>query len=241
MWPVVTVHDHLIREGHDPTFACIGQEISSGQSTTFRSARRHTCMITALVRHSLARGNPVIVRNRPQFGTERCTEAPRNAPGMHANLHRLCTLGAFQRRHGTRQDRPPAIAGQFIYSNCGTRGCGPRVCGTRVCGTRVPRLWSPRLGRAAWRPAILVARPNRRRYDRGPRIESLNCPVSDRTASFPRTREASRCQKPTSIRCKRMHDCPRNAPQLTSNVRSLCIHWCTNCTPQHPAKQPPCP
>ena len=169
MWPVVTVHDHLIREGHDPTFACIGQEISSGQSTRFRRACSHACMVAALVRHPRARGNPVVVRNRPQFGTEGCTGALGNAPGMHANRHGVCTRGAFRRRLGPRQDRPPAI--ELRHS--------------RACGN----------------PAVVRNRPQ--------------------------------------FGTERCTGALGNAPQLPSNVRSLCIHLCTNCTPQHPTTEPP--
>ncbi len=39
-----------------------------------------------------------------------------------------------------------------------------------------------------------------------------------RTASFPCMRESNRCQKPAPIRCRRMPECPRNAPGLHSNL-----------------------
>ena len=42
------------------------------------------------------------------------------------------------------------------------------------------------------------------------------------TASFPRVRESSRCRKAPRIQRRRMHDHPRSAPELHSNLHQTC-------------------
>ena len=79
VWPVVTVHEHSVRDGHYPAFACIGPEVFLAAPPGIE---------TGAARHEVARSRSALPAH---VGTQRSSEtAPRLTP-RDAQEPRECT------------------------------------------------------------------------------------------------------------------------------------------------------